>query len=87
MLGTSIQRATIGTLRRNYNKIEDRKLKPALFYVLIGARMPSVLIETSFISNPEEEKRLCTQTYRQKLAEGIYTGVKNFIVERRRVWG
>lgn len=82
-LGNSIQKATVGTLRRSYKGVKDLKLKPALFYVLIGARMPSVLIETSFISNPEEERRLARKSYRQKLAKGIYTGIKNFIQARR----
>jgi N-acetylmuramoyl-L-alanine amidase len=81
-LGESIQKATVGSLKRSYKNIVDLKLKPALFYVLIGARMPSVLVEASFLSNPEEEKRLNTPAYREDLARGIYTGLKNFIQAR-----
>ena len=83
-LGRAIQKAMVGKLRRKYKRIKDMRLKPALFYVLIGARMPSVLVETSFISNPEEEKRLRTKTYRQRLAEGIHTGIRNFIRAREK---
>jgi N-acetylmuramoyl-L-alanine amidase len=50
----------------------------------MGARMPAVLVEASFISNPEEEKRLRTKKYRQELAEAIYVGIKNFIDERNK---
>ncbi len=85
-LGRSIQKALVGTLRRKYKKVKDHHIKPALFYVLIGARMPSVLVETSFISNPMEEKRLKSKQYRQRVAEGIHTGVKNFIKSREKLF-
>ncbi len=75
----------VGTLRRKYKYVKDLGIKPALFYVLIGARMPSILVEGSFITNPTEEGRLKTKTYRQKIAEGIFNGVKNFINERERL--
>jgi N-acetylmuramoyl-L-alanine amidase len=83
-LGRSIQKATVGSLRRKYKRIKDLRLKPALFYVLIGAKMPSVLVEASFMSNPEEEGRLRTKIYRQRVAEGIHTGVRNFIQAREK---
>ncbi len=84
-LGRAIQKATVGKLRRHHKRIKDLRIKPALFYVLIGARMPSVLVETSFISNPEEEKRLRTAKYRQQIAQGIYRGIVNFVAERDRM--
>jgi N-acetylmuramoyl-L-alanine amidase len=83
-LGRSIQKGMIGTLRKHYKSIKDLKLKPALFYVLIGARMPSVLVEASFLSNVEEEKRLRTKAYRQRVAVGVHIGVKNYIESRNR---
>jgi N-acetylmuramoyl-L-alanine amidase len=46
--------------------------------VLIGATMPSVLAEVSFISNPEEEKRLKTSEYRQEIAESLLQGIKSY---------
>jgi N-acetylmuramoyl-L-alanine amidase len=45
---------------------------------LIGATMPSVLAEVSFISNPEEEKRLKTPEYRQQIAESLLQGIKSY---------
>lgn len=84
-LGRSIQKAMVGTLRRGYKGVRDMGIKPALFYVLIGARMPSVLVEASFISNPREERRLRTKAYRRKLAAGIHAGIRNFIRARERM--
>ncbi len=49
------------------------------FLVLRETTMPSVLLETAFISNPQEEKLLASDSFRQKLAEGICNGVVNYI--------
>ncbi len=78
-LASSIQSAMVSSLKKNYSRIEDHKVKWALFYVLIGAQMPSVLVETSFISNHEEEKRLSTSKYRGRIAEAIARGIADYI--------
>lgn len=59
--------------------LENRGVSQAPFYVLMGASMPSVLVETAFISNVSEEKFLKSEDGQKKLAEGIYDGIKNFI--------
>ncbi len=56
-----------------------RGLNQAGFYVLKGNYMPAVLVETAFISNPEEEKMLKTSDFRQKLANNIYKGIVKYI--------
>jgi N-acetylmuramoyl-L-alanine amidase len=56
----------------------DRGVKQAPFMVLIGATMPSILAEISFISNPDEEKVLRTPAYRQHLAEYLLDGVRSY---------
>jgi N-acetylmuramoyl-L-alanine amidase len=56
----------------------NRGVKQAPFVVLIGATMPSVLAEVSFISNPDEEKRLKTPEYRQQIAESLLQGIKSY---------
>jgi N-acetylmuramoyl-L-alanine amidase len=56
----------------------DRGVKQAPFLVLIGATMPSILAEISFISNPDEEKVLRTPAYRQHLAEYLLEGVRSY---------
>ena len=60
------------------NAGSNRGIKQAPFVVLVGATMPSVLAEVSFISNPDEERRLKTPEYRQKIAESLYQGIKSY---------
>ncbi|MBN2706626.1 MAG: N-acetylmuramoyl-L-alanine amidase, partial [Deltaproteobacteria bacterium] len=59
----------------------DLGVKQAPFYVLIGAQMPSILVEVSFISNQMEAQRLASAAYRQKIAEGLADGVEKYIQE------
>ncbi|RPJ17090.1 MAG: N-acetylmuramoyl-L-alanine amidase [Deltaproteobacteria bacterium] len=66
---------------RGYDRIKDKGVKQAPFYVLLGARMPSILVEASFISNREECHRLVTSTYQQHLAESIVQGLRAYIRE------
>lgn len=57
----------------------DRGVKKAPFIVLIGANMPSILAEISFVSNPGDERRLETSDYRQKIAESLYRGIAKYV--------
>lgn len=57
----------------------DRGVKKAPFIVLIGANMPSILAEISFVSNPGDERRLETAEYRQKIAESLYRGIAKYV--------
>jgi N-acetylmuramoyl-L-alanine amidase len=57
----------------------DRGVKKAPFIVLIGANMPSILAEISFLSNPDDERKLSTPAYRQKLAEALYRGISKYV--------
>jgi len=59
--------------------VRDRGVKKALFIVLLGANMPSILAEISFISNPSDERRLQTPEYRQRIAESLYRGIARYI--------
>ena len=59
--------------------IRDRGVKKAPFIVLIGANMPSILAEISFVSNPTDEHRLATSEYRQRIAESLYRGVAKYV--------
>jgi N-acetylmuramoyl-L-alanine amidase len=65
-------------IAKNVN-LADRGVTQAPFYVLMGASMPSILVETAFISNPAEEKYLKSEEGQNKLAEGIFEGIKQFI--------
>lgn len=79
-LAHNVQDSMVDTMRQRYTKIVDLGVKQALFYVLIGADMPSILVEISFISNYEEEQRLSKNRYREKIAEAIAKGIKFYSV-------
>ena len=57
----------------------DRGVKKAPFVVLIGANMPSILAEISFLSNPTDERRLKSAEYRQRIAESLYRGISRYV--------
>jgi len=59
--------------------IRNRGVKKAPFIVLIGANMPSILAEISFVSNPGDEHRLQTSEYRQRIAESLYRGIAKYV--------
>jgi N-acetylmuramoyl-L-alanine amidase len=60
-------------------EIRNRGVKKAPFIVLIGANMPSILAEISFVSNPTDEHRLQTSEYREKIAESLYRGIAKYV--------
>jgi N-acetylmuramoyl-L-alanine amidase len=59
--------------------IRNRGVKKAPFIVLIGANMPSILAEISFVSNPGDEHRLETSEYRQRIADSLYHGIAKYV--------
>jgi N-acetylmuramoyl-L-alanine amidase len=73
-----VQRQLYRRLERATGKQKDRGVKKAPFVVLIGANMPSILAEISFLSNPSDERLLRRPDYRQKIAESLYRGVLNY---------
>jgi N-acetylmuramoyl-L-alanine amidase len=68
-----------GSLKAKSPGLPDRGVKKAPFIVLIGANMPSILAEISFLSNPAEERRLKTAEYRQRIAEALYRGIQKYV--------
>jgi N-acetylmuramoyl-L-alanine amidase len=58
--------------------IRDRGVKKAPFVVLIGAQMPSILAEISFVSNPQDEHKLRSPAYRQRIAQSLYRGISRY---------
>ena len=78
-LARSIHRSTLAAGRRMLPELPDRGVKRALFFVLVGARMPAVLLEASFITNRAEEEALRTDRYRDLLAEGITNGIIEYL--------
>lgn len=83
-LAKLVQSKMVSKLRSRHgkDKIRDLGVKQALFFVLVGAKMPAVLLETGFISHPEEGKRLQSGSYQEDLMRGVAEGVRQFILER-----
>jgi N-acetylmuramoyl-L-alanine amidase len=59
--------------------LKDRGVKQAPFVVLIGANMPSILAEISFLTNSDDERQLRDPNYRQRIAESLYRGVARYV--------
>ena len=76
---SNVQRALHSGLAAKSPGIRDRGVKKAPFIVLIGANMPSILAEISFVSNPGDERRLRTPDYRQRIAESLYRGISKYV--------
>ncbi|MDZ7640479.1 MAG: N-acetylmuramoyl-L-alanine amidase [Desulfurivibrio sp.] len=78
-LAEAVQTTTVDSLRQRYgNDIQDRGVRRAPFVVLLGARMPALLVEMGFLSNPEEEKRLADDEYLNQLAHSIAAGIGRY---------
>jgi N-acetylmuramoyl-L-alanine amidase len=75
---TDVQRAMIEKLRPTNKTVKDLGVKQAPFVVLIGAAMPSVLAEISFVTNEPEAKLLKGSAYRQKIAEALYAAIRKY---------
>ena len=74
-----VQESLYGGLALNGAGIRNRGIKKAPFIVLIGANMPSILAEISFVSNPTDERKLETSEHRQRIAESLYRGVSKYV--------
>ena len=77
-LARAVQGTMISNLSKSYDGIRDLGVKGAPFVVLIGADVPAILVETGFISNPREAKRLQDERYVDRLADSIAQGVEEY---------
>jgi N-acetylmuramoyl-L-alanine amidase len=66
-------------LERGNPGMRDRGVKKAPFVVLIGANMPSILAEISFLTNPDDATQLRDPQYRERIAESLYRGVSKYV--------
>jgi N-acetylmuramoyl-L-alanine amidase len=76
---TDVQRSLYAGLSAKSPSLRNRGVKKAPFVVLIGANMPSILAEISFVSNPDDAKKLKTNDYRQRIADSLYKGVSRYV--------
>ena len=77
-LAIDVQSNLLRDLRKKYSAVDDGAVRPAPFWVLVGAGMPAVLIEIGYITNPTEAKRLFNPFYQKMLAEGIADGIESY---------
>ena len=68
-----------GLATQEFRDARTAGVKKAPFIVLIGANMPSILAEISFVSNPSDERKLQTPEYRQRIAESLYRGIAKYV--------
>lgn len=78
-LAKFVQQGLLRELRQGYKKVRDRGVRQAPFYVLIGAKMPAILVEIGYITNFIENKRLCSDNYLARVASGIVKGIDSYI--------
>jgi N-acetylmuramoyl-L-alanine amidase len=78
-LANRVQRNTLKGGRAVHPPLGDRGVRRAMFYVLVGARMPAILLEASFLSHPPEARALATHRYRNALAYGIASGIASYL--------
>ena len=78
-LAEDIQDSLAKRVQKTARTVRNRGVRKAPFVVLIGADMPSILTEISFLSNPSDEQLLKKPEHRQRIAEGVYQGVAQYL--------
>ena len=80
-LAGHVQQNVVQAVHEKYSPVKNLGVKQAPFYVLIGAQMPSILVESSFISNDRERERLGQDEYLDQIVEGLVKGIEGYIKE------
>lgn len=75
----NVESSLYGGLEEGNAGLKDRGVKKAPFVVLIGANMPSILAEISFLTNPEDARELRDPAYRERIAESLYRGIEKYV--------
>ncbi len=86
-LAIDVQQSIMKHVKSGYGGVKDGGVRPAPFYVLVGASRPSILIEVGYITNSKERDRLFRSDYQEKIAEGIVNGVNRYLDNRKREMG
>ena len=83
-LAIDLQQGMLSSLSKGYKNVKDMGVREGPFWVLVGAQMPSVLIEVGFITHPTEARRLVQSKYQQRLAQGLADGVERYFINSTR---
>jgi N-acetylmuramoyl-L-alanine amidase len=86
-LAIDVQRNMMKKLSNMYDAVKDGGVRPAPFYVLVGASRPSILVEVGYMTNNKERARLFDSNYQDLIVEGIAQGVNNYVDNRKRELG
>ena len=78
-LARTLHQHLVAHLQQDHRGVEDLGVKPGPFYVLVGAYMPCVLVETGFLTHAEEGRRLASPRYREQVASGLADGILAFL--------
>ena len=78
-LGLDVSYKILSNLRTSFGHVENGGVKPANFWVLVGAQMPAILVETGYITHPEEGENLMNNYYQNLLAKGIEEGINRYL--------
>ncbi len=78
-----LQKALVAHLAGQGRAVNDLGVKQGPFYVLVGAGMPCVLVEVSFLTHPEEGARLAHRAYQAAIAEGLLRGIRRVVENTR----
>ena len=81
-IAASLQHSLYAMLSENNSGLRNRGVKQAQYVVLTGTSMPAVLAEVSFVSSPTDENNLQSSTYRQQIAEALYSGIAHYQASR-----
>ncbi len=77
-LAIDLQRGMLGSLNKKYKDVRDGGVREGPFWVLVGAQMPSVLVEVGFISHPKEAERLVNSEYVKTISRGLADGIERY---------
>ena len=79
-LAIDLQRGALSALKSRYKNVKDAGVREGPFWVLVGAQMPSVLVEVGFITHPQEAKKLVNRKYQKTMAQGLANGVERYFI-------
>ncbi len=82
-LGIDVSHNMIHNLRGEFGDIENGGVKGANFWVLVGAQMPAILVETGYITHSQEGENLLNSEYQRLLAKGIAEGIEQYLNNKR----
>lgn len=77
-LAGSVHKTALKSGRQVYSSLNDHGVRQAPFYVLMGAQMPSILLELGYITNPEDRRHLQSEKFLTRMASGLVQGIVEY---------